>query len=172
MTDMNVRKRQYDLEQDLKNNANNEYVKQITSYLLKGEGAAKNIYELISKENKMLTQNQKSYGTYGSNDNHSTNHNGFDLNTSNNIDYSININHDAEKKTETQSSNIGSKIEISQNNTPNTNIFDSQSGTTGSDINFSNNSNYNLNHNYNVYSNITSNNNLNDKLPSTNNDQN
>lgn len=43
MSDLNIRKRQYELEQDLKNNANNEYVKQITSQLLKGEGAAKNI---------------------------------------------------------------------------------------------------------------------------------
>lgn len=56
MNDLNIRKRQYELEQDLKNNANIQYVKQITNYLNQGSQSAKSIYDLINKENKMITE--------------------------------------------------------------------------------------------------------------------
>lgn len=82
MNDFNIRKRQQELEQDLINNTNVNYVKQITNYLNQGSEKAKNIQDMINKENKMITETQdklekKTVTVHSSNDSKNINESGF-----------------------------------------------------------------------------------------------
>jgi hypothetical protein len=59
VTQIGLRRKQYALEQDLKNDVQADYVKQITGYLERGSEKARNIYDMIEKEQTMVTDTYK-----------------------------------------------------------------------------------------------------------------